>query len=257
MALRLPLHSCKRPFTAASTLATCRPRYGSFLWTPWDSVQRKIDEVYREALAHHELLPPSVAARGFDIFKSPVRRGGLFICGINPGRGEGKKHSKALRPPEKNELLADTRPRPYARNLRSWFEKLGRMRTLEQSNITNLIFWGSNNWEEWRSRKFWDQDVDCRDRTETFCFEAMGQLIPLLRPRALVLCGMKAAAFFQTRRIVGHLEWEQGPCLPRVKLAPRLRLDIARALSSPSPYLSSQCIIRAGLGEHQKKRRCW
>lgn len=59
---------------------------------------------------------------------------------------------------------------PYAKKLRDWFGETHEER-LHNANITNTIFWGSKDWEEFQSKEYWDSQTDVRERVKRFCFE--------------------------------------------------------------------------------------
>lgn len=127
-----------------------------------------IDTVYKGALQLHPDLPHNVQKRGFSILKTPLTPGGLFICGLNPGRNADVVREPQRKPPIENELMkCGSR---YAKTLRDWFGETHEER-LRNANITDTIFWGSKDWEEFQSKEYWDSQTDVRERVKRFCFE--------------------------------------------------------------------------------------
>mgnify|MGYP002803609616 FL=1 len=59
-----------------------------------------IDKMYIDALQLHGDLPDKIQKRGFSILKTPLTPGGLFICGLNPGR-----NADVVREPQRKHLL--------------------------------------------------------------------------------------------------------------------------------------------------------
>ncbi|KAA0257287.1 hypothetical protein FHQ18_09565 [Deferribacter autotrophicus] len=132
---------------------------------------------------------------GFAVFYSPIRLNPeLMIIGYNPG-GDEKDFNKeeAMSIPEKHEYITYKDDKDYkaAKNMYELFKRLNKTQLLENSIKLNMIFFRTKNIAKWK-----EINKKIRIEIEEYCFNKVKEIIEKLKPRILLIEGIKTFDLF-------------------------------------------------------------